>query len=627
MNILDQIDEPEKLKRLTTAELVQLAKEIRAFLVESVSKTGGHFGANLGVVELTLALHRVFHSPEDKIVWDVGHQAYVHKLLTGRKEGFASLRQFGGMAGFPRRDESVHDQFGVGHASTSISAALGMAVARDLQKKDNHVIAVIGDGALTGGMAMEALNHAGHLGTNLLVVLNDNEMSISENVGAVSKYLTKLRSDPTYARAKADLEQILRRLPAIGNRLTNTLERFKDGMRNLVVPGQFFEAFGFRYLGPVDGHDLAGMIHTLEDAKRLKGPVLLHVITQKGKGYASAENAIDKWHAWPTPKGDKQTKSYSQIFAETLRDLAKDDPRIVAVSAAMLPGTGLSAFQSAFPNRCFDVGIAEQHAATFCAGLATQGMRPVFAVYSTFLQRAYDQLIHDVAIQNLPVLFAVDRAGLVGADGETHQGAFDISYARTLPNLTIMMPKDAAELRQMIHTALTLNGPCIVRYPRADTHPLVETSPIEHVPIGKAEIVREGSQVAIFALGPMVAMAETAADALLQAHGISAKVVNLRFVKPLDEALVIECGRHMPIVTVEEASTLGGAGSAILEALAAADVCTPLHRLGLPDEFIPHGGRNELLKSIGLTVDGIVQACLDVVSVQTARQSHMLVED
>lgn len=627
MNILDQIDEPEKLKRLTTSELVQLAAEIRAFLVESVSKTGGHFGANLGVVELTLALHRVFHSPEDKIVWDVGHQAYVHKLLTGRREGFASLRQFGGMAGFPRRDESEHDQFGVGHASTSISAALGMAVARDIQKKDNHVIAVIGDGALTGGMAMEALNHAGHLGTNLLVVLNDNEMSISENVGAVSKYLTKLRSDPTYARAKADLEQILRRLPAIGNRLTNTLERFKDGMRNLVVPGQFFEAFGFRYLGPVDGHDLAGMIHTLEDAKRLKGPVLLHVITQKGKGYASAENANDKWHAWPTPKGDKQLKSYSQIFAETLRDLAKDDPRIVAVSAAMLPGTGLTSFQSAFPDRCFDVGIAEQHAATFCAGLATQGMRPVFAVYSTFLQRAYDQLIHDVAIQNLPVLFAVDRAGLVGADGETHQGAFDISYARTLPNVTIMMPKDAAELRQMIHTAFSLNGPCIVRYPRADTPPLVETSPIEDVPIGRAEVVREGSQVAILALGPMVAMAQTAADELQQAHGVSARVVNLRFVKPLDQELVVECGRHMPIVTVEEASIMGGVGSAILEALSAADVCTPLHRLGLPDEFVPHGGRNELLRSIGLTVDGIVQACLDVISVQTASPSQTAVED
>ncbi|GEO25776.1 1-deoxy-D-xylulose-5-phosphate synthase [Alicyclobacillus acidoterrestris] len=612
MNLLDEIKQPEQLKHLTTSQLVRLAEEVRAFLVESVSKTGGHFGANLGVVELTLALHRVFDSPTDKIVWDVGHQAYVHKLLTGRRPGFASLRQFGGMSGFPRRDESEHDQFGVGHASTSISAALGMAVARDLQKQNHHVIAVIGDGALTGGMAMEALNHAGHLGTNLLVVLNDNEMSISENVGAVSKYLTKLRSDPAYARAKADLEQILRRLPAIGNRLTNTLERLKDSMRNLIVPGQFFEAFGFRYLGPVDGHDLPTMIRTLEDAKRLKGPVLLHVITQKGKGYASAEQAHDKWHAWPTPKGDKSVKSYSQVFADTLCELAAKDPRIVAVSAAMLPGTGLTSFQAAFPERCFDVGIAEQHATTFCAGLATQGMRPVFAVYSTFLQRAYDQLIHDVAIQNLPVVFAVDRAGLVGADGETHQGAFDVSYIRTLPNVTIMMPKDAVELRQMIHTAFTIDGPCVVRYPRADTPPFDVAGSMTPLPIGRAEVVRDGSDVAIFALGPMVSVAQQAAQQLSDAHGVAAKVINLRFVKPLDAALVLECGRQMPIVSVEEASVPGGVGSAILEVLAQHDVLTPVHCLGLPDAFIPHGSRKELLESIGLTVDGVVAGCLQV---------------
>ncbi|WAH39015.1 1-deoxy-D-xylulose-5-phosphate synthase [Alicyclobacillus dauci] len=614
ITLLEHLKEPQQLKTLDTAQLIRLAEEIRMFLVDSVSKTGGHFGANLGVVELTLALHRVFNSPTDKIVWDVGHQAYVHKLLTGRREGFASLRQFGGMAGFPRRNESVHDQFGVGHASTSISAALGMAVARDIEKKDNHVVAVIGDGALTGGMAMEALNHAGDLGTNLLVILNDNEMSISANVGALSSYLTKLRSDPTYARTKADVEQLLRKLPAIGNRLTNTLERLKDGMRTMVVPGQFFEAFGFRYLGPVDGHDLRALLKTLEDAKQLTGPVLLHLITQKGKGYASAENAPDKFHAWPSQsKGEKKTKSYSQIFGETIRDLARTDNRIVAVSAAMLPGTGLTAFQAEHPNRCFDVGIAEQHATTFCAGLATQGMRPVFAVYSTFLQRAYDQVIHDVSIQNLPVMFGIDRAGLVGADGETHQGAFDISFLRTVPNMTIMMPRNGDELKRMVKTALTIDGPSAVRYPRGDS--LVEDNLIEDVqpvPIGRAEVVREGSHVALFALGPMVDLALKAADILFNEHALDAKVINVRFVKPLDKNLVIDTAQVMPLVTIEEAALMGGMGSAILECLVDASVAADVKRLGLPDRFIPHGSPADLLKTVGLTVEGIVQAALSV---------------
>lgn len=614
ITLIEKIHHPEQLQSLDSTELLRLADEVRAFLVESVSKTGGHFGANLGVVELTIALHRVFESPQDKIVWDVGHQAYVHKLLTGRREGFSTLRQTGGMSGFPKREESEHDQFGVGHASTSISAALGMAVARDLQKKTNRVVAIIGDGALTGGMAMEALNSAGHIGTDLLVVLNDNEMSISENVGALSTYLTKLRSDPAYARAKAELEGTLRKLPAIGHRLTNTLEWMKDSMRTLFVPGQFFEAFGFRYLGPVDGHDLPGLIHTLEDAKRLKGPVLLHLITEKGKGYPRAEQAPDKFHAWPSgSKKDPNVKSYSQIFAETLCDLARADERIVAVTAAMLPGSGLTAFQKEFPDRCFDVGIAEQHAATFCAGLATQGMRPVFAVYSTFLQRAYDQLIHDVSIQKLPVVFAVDRAGIVGADGETHQGAFDIAYLRTIPNLTVMVPRNDKELREMLATALTLDGPSVVRYPRIDATVAGDSPSISCLPIGQSEVLKTGRDVAMFAIGPMVSLAEQAAVKLAEQHNIDAAVINLRFVKPLDEATVLAYSKQMPIITIEEGSRMGGVGSAILEVLAANDVTSAVERLGFPDAFIPHGNRDDLLAELGLTVDGIVESVCQLV--------------
>ncbi|MFD1675042.1 1-deoxy-D-xylulose-5-phosphate synthase [Alicyclobacillus fodiniaquatilis] len=607
--LLEHIHDPKQLKALDTSQLLVLATEVRAFLVKSIAETGGHFGANLGVVELTLALHRVFDSPNDKIVWDVGHQAYIHKMLTGRQGLFPTLRQKDGLAGFPKREESDHDQFGVGHASTSISAALGMAVARDLKHQHHHVVAVIGDGALTGGMAMEALNHAGHLGTNLMVILNDNEMSISENVGALSRYLTKLRSDPSYARMKADVEQLLRRVPAIGNRLTNTIERFKDGLRNIVVPGQFFEAFGFRYLGPVDGHNLPLLLNTLEDAKQLKGPVLLHLVTEKGKGYPSAENAPDKFHAWPSAKkGDKRLKSYSQIFAETLSDLARADRSIVAVTPAMVPGSGLTGFAVDFPDRCFDVGIAEQHAATFCAGLATQGMRPVFAVYSTFLQRAYDQLIHDIAIQNLPVVFAVDRAGIVGPDGETHQGAFDISFVRTIPNMTVMMPKDAIELRQMLATAFTLNAPVVVRYPRGEEMTEEPAKPLEILEVGKAKIEREGTDVALLALGPMVEIAVQAADKLLADHDIRAQVVNMRFVKPLDTECVLACARNMPIVTVEEAALIGGMGAAVVECLADAHVCAKVQRLGITDAFVAHGSRGDMLKELGLTVDGVVQA-------------------
>ena len=590
--------------------------------MESVSQTGGHFGANLGVVELTLALHKVFDSPVDKIVWDVGHQAYVHKILTGRRENFSTLRKYRGMSGFPKPSESIHDAFGVGHASTSISAALGMAVARDLQGEHYDVVAVIGDGALTGGMSMEALNHAGDIGTDLLVILNDNEMSIAPNVGAMSKYLTRLRTDPTYAKAKNDIEHILRRIPAIGGKLTKSMERAKDSLRLLMVPGLLFQAFGFKYLGPVNGHDLPELIKVLEDAKQLHGPVLIHLVTKKGKGFSSAEDAPDKFHAWPTEKKLKSTPSYTNVFADTLIQLARRDPKVVAVTAAMPSGTGLNKFSQVFPDRTFDVGIAEQHATTFCAGLATRGMRPVFAVYSTFLQRAYDQVIHDVSIQKLPVVFAVDRAGLVGADGETHQGAFDVSFLRTVPNLIIMMPKDENELRHMLYTAVHTGAPTVVRYPRADGEGVDLSEPLRNIPVGKAEVLRTGEKVALLALGPMVRLAQQAADSL-QESGIDATVVNMRFVKPLDTDVILAVARKMPLLVIEEAALAGGLGSAVLEILADAGVMTRVVRLGLPDHFIPHGSRTELLEELGLTVEGIRKTVVQLLTKEEEQSRHL----
>lgn len=616
LTLLEKVNDPSGLKKLSDKELLELAVEIRAFLIDTISKTGGHFAPNLGVVELTLALHKVFDSPRDKIVWDVGHQAYVHKILTGRRELFPTLRKFKGLAGFPKRAESPHDAFGTGHASTSISAGLGMAVARDLTHEHHHVISVIGDGALTGGMAMEALNHAGHLGTDLLVILNDNEMSISENVGAMSKYLTRLRTDPTYSRAKLEIEQTLKRVPAIGSRLTKTLERIKDSMRLLVIPGLFFEAFGFKYLGPVDGHDLSGLIKVLEDAKHLRGPVLIHLVTKKGKGYASAEDAPDKFHAWPSVAKEKAAPAYSNVFADTLTELAQQDERIVAVTAAMPSGTGLSRFQKYFPERTFDVGIAEQHAATFCAGLAASGKKPVFAVYSTFLQRAYDQVIHDIAIQNLPVLFAIDRAGLVGPDGETHQGAFDVAYLRVIPNLTIMMPKDENELRHMIKTGLGCEGPAAVRYPRADGLGVPLDEELQELPVGKAEVVRVGADIALLAIGPMVKVAEAAAEELSLHYGIDAMVVNMRFLKPLDEELIVNIAKEgKPILTLEESALAGGMGSAILEVLEQHRVQTSVVRKGFPDKFIEHGSRSELLHELGLTMNEIVEEAVKLAPV------------
>lgn len=613
---MEHIHDPRDIGALSEPELLQLAGEIREFLVDSVSKTGGHFGANLGVVELTLALHKVFDSASDRLVWDVGHQAYVHKILTGRRDMFSTLRQFKGLAGFPKRSESEHDAFGAGHASTSVSAGLGMAVARDLSGGHNHVVSIIGDGALTGGMAMEALNHAGHIGTNLLVILNDNEMSIAENVGAMSKYLTRLRTDQTYSKAKSEIEHFLRKLPAIGDKLTKALEKMKDSMRNFFVPGMFFEAFGFKYLGPVDGHDLPCLIRVLEDAKRLQGPVLLHLITHKGKGFASAEDAPDKFHAWPSAVKEKSVPSYTNVFGDTVIAMARDDERIVAVTPAMVPGSGLTKFGTVFPKRLYDVGIAEQHAATFCAGLAAAGKRPILAIYSTFLQRAYDQVIHDICIQKLPVLIAIDRAGLVGPDGETHQGAFDVPFLRAIPNVTIMMPKDENELRHMLYTGLQIEGPVAVRYPRMDGLGVPLDEELHALPMGKAEVIRDGSDVGIMALGPMVQLAEAAAERLEVEHGINAAVVNLRFVKPIDSDLVVQMAQKMPILCVEEVALAGGIGSAILETLSDAGVHAKVSRLGLPDRFIEHGSRGELLKDLDITTDGIVAQVLKLIASQ-----------
>ncbi|KEO83283.1 1-deoxy-D-xylulose-5-phosphate synthase [Tumebacillus flagellatus] len=616
--LLDKINTPSDIKNLSVEQLNQLAEEIRQFLIENLATTGGHFGSNLGAVELTLALHQVFDSPKDKIIWDVGHQAYVHKILTGRKHLFPSLRKFKGMAGFPKRSESEHDMFDVGHASTSISAAMGYATARDIAGEDHKVIAVIGDGSMTGGMAFEALNHAGHVGTDMLVVLNDNEMSIAPNVGAISNYLTKLRVDPTYSSFKKDVVNFLHKFGDLGDKTTRLIDRFKDSFKSFIVPGMLFEEFGFTYLGPINGHDLPTLLTYMQRAKKTKGPVLLHVVTQKGKGYAVAADAPDKMHSvskgfnvvkGDTPKVVKPAPpQYPNLFAETMIELAKRDPDLVAITPAMLPGSGLIKFQEAFPERCFDVGIAEQHSATFAAGLACGGKKPVLAIYSTFLQRAYDQAIHDIAIQNLPVTIAIDRAGLVGNDGETHQGAFDIAFLRCVPNFTIMAPKDENEFRHMLYTGVNHNGPIAMRYPRGGGVGVAMDADFKMLPIGKSETVREGKDIAILALGSMVQVAEKAAD-VLHESGIDAKVVNMRFVKPLDEELLLDLAKQgMRIVTIEEGSTIGGMGSAVMEFYALQRIYgMEIYPMGLPDLFIEHGDPQQLLDHVGLNADSVVE--------------------
>lgn len=613
-DMLDNIESPQDLKKLNLAQINRLASEIRQLLVESVSQCGGHLAANLGVVELTLALHYVFDTLTDRIVWDVGHQSYVHKVLTGRRERMMSLRQFGGLSGFPKVEESRHDAFNTGHSSTSISAALGLAIARDLKREKYSVVAVIGDGALTGGMAFEALNHAGHQHADLTVILNDNEMSISKNVGALSGYLNRLRTDPSYSRTKEEIESHLNRIPGIGPNIARAAGRFKDIVKLLMVPGMFFEELGFTYIGPVNGHDLEQLTMVLANARKMKGPVLIHVITEKGRGYEPARKEPDIFHGVGPfdietgSQAKKSLKTYTEIFGDYMVDRAEQDDRVVAITAAMTAGTGLNKFAQRYPERFFDVGICEQHAVTLAAGMARVGLRPVVAIYSTFLQRAYDQIIHDVAMQNLPVVFAIDRAGLVGEDGPTHHGVFDLSYLRSIPNLVVMAPADENELLDMLHTALTLDHPAAIRYPRGIGEGISISAGRSLLEVGKARIVQEGQDVVLLAIGRAISIAREAA-ALLNECGIRPVVVDARFVKPLDgELLARLAGRIGRLVTFEDNVLQGGFGSAILELAAEQGLNCDVMRVGIPDEFIEHGKVDLLFEYINIDPASVVQS-------------------
>jgi 1-deoxy-D-xylulose-5-phosphate synthase len=604
--LLETIDFPHQLRQLERKQLPQLAEELRTFLIDSVSQTGGHLSSNLGVVELTIALHYVFNTPDDRLVWDVGHQTYPHKILTGRRSGMAKLRQEGGVAGFPRRSESPYDAFGAGHSSTSISAALGMAVAAQQASSDRRAIAVIGDGAMSAGMAFEALNNAGAMDANLLVILNDNDMSISPPVGALNNYLAKLLSGRMYNSMRRGTEKVLGVAPSI----LELAKRAEEHVKGMVTPSTLFEEFGFNYIGPVNGHDLDVLVATLSNIKALKGPQFLHVITQKGHGFKPAEDNPGKYHGVGKfdPEngealGGSGKKTYTQIFGEWLVDMASQDERLIGITPAMCDGSGLNAFQEKFPQRYFDVGIAEQHALTFAAGMACDGLKPVVAIYSTFLQRAYDQLIHDIALQNLPVLLAIDRAGLVGADGPTHAGSFDISYLRCVPNIIIMTPADENECRQMLYTGYMHNGPAAVRYPRGCGPGTPIQGEMTALPLGKGEIRRHGKKIALLAFGSMLT------PALLAAETLDATVANMRFVKPLDTELLLELAKtHDVLVSIEENAVMGGAGSAVAEALLAHQPNIRLLQLGLPDLYIEHGNPEKMLGDVGLNAAGIIAA-------------------
>ena len=606
---LDKINSPADVKKLSVPQLEQLAKEIRQLLISVISHTGGHLAPNLGVVELTLALHKVFNTPEDKIIFDVGHQAYIHKIITGRREQFPTLRQYGGLSGFPKRSESEHDAFGTGHSSTSISAALGMACARDLQGDDYNVVAVIGDGSMTGGMAFEALNNAGMLHKNMIVVLNDNEMSISKNVGAMSEYLYQLRTGETYNKIKNDIEGWLKNME-FGSDVLKAIRRLKGSVKYLMVPTSIFEELGFTYLGPVDGHDLDGLLDVLQAAKKIDGPVMVHVLTKKGKGYKPAEESPNKFHGtgpFDIATGKKITNpnapvSYTEVFGKTLTKLADIDDKIVGITAAMPDGTGLNIFAEAHKDHFFDVGIAEQHAVTAAAGMAAAGMKPVAAIYSTFMQRAYDSIMHDICMQKLNVTLCLDRAGLVGDDGYTHHGVFDYAYLRSIPNMTIMAPKDENELQHMLKTALDFDGPVSVRYPRGSGVGVALDTQWQDLPIGKAEVLRTGKDVCFWAIGSMVQTALDAAE-LLEAQGISAGVVNMRFAKPLDVELLREHAQsYGKIITLEEGVLAGGVGSAILEELNENKLLEhcEVRCFGIPDEFVMHGDKKLLFRDLGL---------------------------
>jgi len=620
MSLLDSIDSPEDLRKLDIPQLVQLAGEIRARIIDVVSRKGGHLAPSLGAVELTIALHYVFDTPRDKIIWDVGHQAYAHKLITGRRESFETLRQYKGISGFCRRDESPYDVFGAGHASTSISAALGIACARDLAGEDYKVIAVIGDGAMTGGLAFEGINNAGSLKKDIIVILNDNRMSISPNVGALSRYFTDVITGETYNRIKNDIWNLMGKLSRFGGgRLREVISELDKLVKSLIAPGIFFEKLGFRYFGPIDGHSHSHLINVFRQIKKLKGPILIHVYTTKGKGYSFAEVDARRFHGlgrFEKLTGvcteGKEGLTFSEVFGKTLVEIAKDRKDVVAITAAMCDGTGLKPFSEAFPDRFYDVGIAEGHAVTFAAGLAVGGAKPVVAIYSTFLQRAFDHMIHDVALQNLPVVFAIDRGGLVGEDGPTHHGVFDLSYLRQIPNMTVMAPKDEDELRSMLRFAVDYNrGPIAIRYPRGSCKGYITSGDYSEIEYGRCEVMREGNDVTILAVGSMVWPSVEAADMLLK-EGISASVVNMRFVKPLDAAFLR--GLHGKVVTVEENSLEGGFGSAVVEFLkdnGIGDV--KIKRLGIPDRFIEHGKRDILLREVELDREGIFRSVLSFI--------------
>ncbi|KPL03451.1 MAG: 1-deoxy-D-xylulose-5-phosphate synthase [candidate division Zixibacteria bacterium SM1_73] len=631
---LDQIDSPEDLKSIPIENLKELAEEIREKIITVVSKNGGHLAPNLGAVELTLALHYVFDSPKDKIIWDVGHQCYTHKLLTGRKDRFGSLRKHEGISGFPKKCESEHDVFDVGHASTSISTALGVACARNHKEENFFVVAVVGDGALTGGLSFEGLNNSGALGKNLIVILNDNKMSISKNVGAMSKYLTDLLTDEKYNKLKAEVWELVGRFKR-RDKIRAAVAKVEESVKGFLVPGILFEKLGFRYFGPLDGHDIAGLIKTLEHLKTLNRPILLHILTKKGKGYKFAEEDAPRFHgigAFDKVTGNSNGQigktTYTDIFGSTIVKLAQNDEKIVALTAAMTLGTGLVDFARIFPERFYDVGIAEQHGTTFGSGLASQGLKPIFAVYSTFLQRAFDQVIHDVALQNLPLILAIDRAGLVGEDGPTHHGTFDLSYLRQIPNWVVMAPKDGNELKNMLYTAVRWqNGPVAIRYPRGPIpddptcgDPVEPTHDFTSIEMGSWERSRKGKDLAILAVGSMVYPALEAAEQLKK-DGIDVEVVNARFVKPLDEAMLLSVLKgYDKIITVEENALLGGFGSAILEFAEAHGIKNVLiKRMGIPDKFIEHGSRKKLLSVLALDRDGIIQMVRNILELKHSK--------
>ena len=612
-HILNQVDNPEDLRKLNISEKHELANELRELVIDTVSKTGGHLASNLGVVELTIALHSVFNTPKDKIVWDVGHQTYIHKILTGRKNKISTLRSLNGLAGFPKAVESEYDSFDTGHSSTSISAALGMARARDIKGEKNSVIAVIGDGALTGGMAFEALNDAGSSNTNLIVILNDNEMSISKNVGGLSAFLTRVRTRKYYNKSNNYIKRLTLRIPFVGKKIVKLVRKIKYSIKQLFLPNMFFEDIGFKYLGPVDGHNIEKLEEILEKAKSLSGPILIHVITKKGKGYGPAEQNPDKFHA--TSAFDKETgkslkekkDDYSKVFGEELVKLAKENEKIVAITAAMRDGTRLTNFAKEFPNRFFDVAIAEQHALTMAAGMAKEGLIPVVSIYSSFYQRAYDQIIHDICTQKLHVVMCIDRAGVVGNDGETHQGMFDLAFLNIVPNITIMAPKDFIELRQMLEFAVNYNGPIAIRYPRGGEE---KTKFLTHEKIekGKAEILREGEDVTIVAIGKMVAKAQNVAD-ILEKKGIEAEVINARFLKPLDkETITNSIEKTKNVITIEDGTIEGGLGTVIEELIQEEKLKDVIfNKFGYPDRFIKHGKTEEIEEIYGLTEKNIVE--------------------